>query len=83
MAQVRLSVGLSFYDILARCLHDSIKISVEVAEELRGILGHMLVFVGNRTQTVTEMSTKFIRWVLGLMIKTLYTTAKNAIERIM
>ncbi len=83
MAQAGLSVGLSFYDILARCLHESIKKSVEVAEELRGILGHMLVFVGNRTQAVTEMSAKFIRWVLGLMIKTLYTAAKHAIERVM
>ncbi|MGK0273300.1 MAG: triacylglycerol lipase, partial [Cocleimonas sp.] len=52
----------------------------EIAEELRGLLGHMLVFAGNRIQTVKEMSVKFIRWVLGLMIKTLYTTAKQAIE---
>lgn len=83
IAQAGLSVGLSFYDVLARCLHEPIKKSVEVAEELRGVLGHMLVFVGNRTQAVTEMSAKFIRWVLGLMIKTLYTAAKHAIERVM
>lgn len=81
--QAALGVGLSFYDILARCLHESIVKSPEVAEELRGILGHMLVFVGKRTQAVTEMSAKFIRWVLGLMIKTLYTAAKQAIDRVL
>ncbi|XPF93312.1 hypothetical protein ACM9HF_14950 [Colwellia sp. RE-S-Sl-9] len=80
--QAALGVGLSFYDILARCLHESIAKSPEVAEELRGVLGHMLVFVGKRTQAVTEMSAKFIRWVLGLMIKTLYTAAKQAIDRV-
>ncbi|WP_077339015.1 lipase family protein [Pseudocolwellia agarivorans] len=80
--QAALGVGLSFYDILARCLHESIVKSPEVAEELRGVLGHMLVFVGKRTQAVTEMSAKFIRWVLGLMIKTLYTAAKQAIDRV-
>jgi hypothetical protein len=82
LAQAGASVSLSFYDIVARCLHDSIKKSVELAEELRGLLGHMLVFVGKRTQAVKDMSTNFISWVLGLMIKTLYTTAKQAIDRV-
>ncbi|MEH6734234.1 MAG: lipase family protein [Shewanella sp.] len=81
LAQASVSHGLQFYDILARCLHGVVvKSSGEIAEELRGLLGHMLVFAGNRIQTVKEMSVKFIRWVLGLMIKTLYTTAKQAIE---
>ncbi|QLE83691.1 lipase family protein [Shewanella sp. Scap07] len=81
LAQASLSHGLQFYDILARCLHGVVvKSSDEIAEELRGLLGHMLVFAGNRIQAVKEMSVKFIRWVLGLMIKTLYTTAKQAIE---
>lgn len=82
VAQAGIGVGLSFYDLLARCLHESIEQSPKIAEELRGLLGHMLVFAGKRTQAVKEMSTKFIRWVLGLMIKTLYTTAKQAIERV-
>ena len=82
VAQATASVGLSFYDILARSLHGSIAILPEIAEELRGLLGHMLVFVGKGQQAVKDMTTKFIRWVLGLMIKTLYTTAKQAIERI-
>lgn len=80
VAQASVSVGLSFYDILARCLHETIVKSKEIAEELRGLLGHMLVFSGKRNQAVKEMSAKFIRWVLELMIKTLYTTAKQAIE---
>ena len=81
VAQASLTFGLSFYDILARCLHDSIETSAEIAEELRGLLGHMLVFAGKKAQVVKEMTTKFIRWVLGLMIKTLYNTAKQVIEQ--
>lgn len=82
VAQSHASMGLSYYDLLAKCLHKGIKTSIVVAEELRGLLGHILVFVGQGQQAVTEMSVKFIRWVLGLMIKALYTTAKQAIERI-
>ena len=78
--QAALGVGLSFYDILARCLHESILQSPVIAAELRGLLGHILVFVGKRGQAVKEMTTKFIRWVLGLMITTLYSKAKQAIE---
>jgi len=80
VAQASASVGLSFYDILARCLHGTIVKSKEIAEELRGLLGHMLVFSGKRNQVVKDMSAKFIRWVLEVMIKTLYITAKQAIE---
>jgi len=81
-AQATLSIGMSFYDLLARSLHNSITTSAEAKVELKGLLGHMLVFVGKRTQEVKEITTKFIRWVLSLMIKTLYTTAKQAIERV-
>ena len=80
--QAAASVGLSFYDLLARCLHESIVRIPDAEEALRGLLGHMLVFVGRGAQAVKEITVKFIRWVLGLMIKTLYTTAKQAIERI-
>jgi len=77
-----LGVGLSFYDVIARCLYESIEKYDEFEDHLRGVLGHMLVFVGKRTHAVKEITQKFIRWVLGLMIKTLYTTAKQAIERV-
>jgi len=76
------SVGLSFYDVVARCLYESIEKYDEFEDHLRGVLGHMLVFVGKGTHAVKEITQKFIRWVLGLMIKTLYTTAKQAIERV-
>lgn len=80
MGQATLGIGLSFYDVLARCLHESIAQSAEAAEELKGLLGHMLVFAGKRTQEVTKITKQFIRKVLELMIKMLYTTAKQAIE---
>ncbi len=63
--QAAASVGLSFYDLLARCLHESIVRIPDAEEALRGLLGHMLVFVGKGAQAVKEMTVKFIRWVLG------------------
>lgn len=53
-----------------------------MAEELKGLLGHILVFVGQGQREVKQMSIKFIRWVLGLMITALYTKAKQAVERV-
>ncbi|WP_036956879.1 MULTISPECIES: lipase family protein [unclassified Pseudoalteromonas] len=81
-AQAGLSVGLTFYDILARCLHESVVKFVELTEELKGLIGHMLAFVGKASYEVVELTTQFIRWVLGLMIKKLYMVAKQAIDRI-
>ena len=76
------SVGLTFYDVLARNLEEIINTSRTAAEQLRGILGHMLVLAGRGWEKVTEMSAKFIRWVFDIMIKTLYKTAKSAIDRV-
>ena len=81
-AQAGLTVGLTFYDILARCLHESVVKFVELTEELKGLIGHMLAFVGKATYEVKELTAQFIRWVLGLMIKKLYMVAKQAIDRI-
>lgn len=81
-AQAGLTVGLTFYDILARCLYESVVKFVELTEELKGLIGHMLAFVGKASYEVKELTAQFIRWVLGLMIKKLYMVAKQAIDRI-
>ncbi|WP_249330694.1 lipase family protein [Pseudoalteromonas sp. S3178] len=80
--QAGLGLGLTFYDTLARCLFDSVVKFVELTEELKGLIGHMLAFVGKKTYEVKELSKQFIRWVLGLMIKKLYMVAKQAIDLI-
>lgn len=80
--QAGIGLGAQFYDLIARSLYYSVKKTPEVAGELKGLLGHMLVFVGQRSTSVKEMSIKFIHWVFGLMVKKLYITAKHAIERV-
>jgi len=82
LGQASLSVGLTFYDVLARCLNGIAQASIQVGEQLKGILGHILVFVGKAEQKVEALTIKFIRWVLELMINTLYKTAKNAIDKV-
>ncbi|WP_281557914.1 hypothetical protein [Thalassomonas sp. RHCl1] len=83
LTQASLPVGLTFYDILARCLNGIAQVSIKAGEQLKGILGHILVFVGRAEQKVEALTTKFIRWVLELMINTLYKTAKNAIDKVL
>lgn len=80
--QAGLGLGLTFYDTLARCLFDSVVKFVELTEELKGLIGHMLAFVGKKTYEFKELSKQLIRWVLGLMIKKLYMVAKQAIDLI-
>ncbi|XQF93404.1 hypothetical protein ACOBV9_05595 [Pseudoalteromonas espejiana] len=46
--QAGLGLGLTFYDTLARCLFDSVVKFVELTEELKGLIGHMLAFVGKK-----------------------------------
>ena len=79
---VAASVGLTFYDVLARNLEEIILASRSAAEQLKGILGHILVMVGRGWEKVKEMTAKYIRWVIELMIKALYKTAKSAIDSV-
>ncbi|WP_236702584.1 lipase family protein [Thalassomonas actiniarum] len=82
LVQASLSVGLTFYDVLARCLDGIAQASIAAGVQLKGILGHILVFVGKAEQKIEALTVKVIRWVLELMINTLYKTAKNAIDRV-
>ena len=71
---------MTLYDILARTIHKIVEVSKSKAAEVKGLLGHMLVFAG-QNQTITEMSVSFIRWVFDVMTKALYKIAGQALQR--
>ncbi|WDE08786.1 hypothetical protein SG34_033350 [Thalassomonas viridans] len=50
LVQASLSVGLTFYYVLARCLDGIAQASIAAGVQLKGILGHILVFVGKAEQ---------------------------------
>lgn len=83
MAQAAIGTGLTFYDMLARTLEAVAKASTKLAEQTKGLLGHMLVFARQAASTVAELSFKFIRWVFDVTLGALYRTAREAINSVM
>lgn len=83
MAQAAIGTGLTFYDMLARTLEAVAKASTKLAEQTKGLLGHMLVFARQAVTTVAELSFKFIRWVFDVTLGALYRTAREAINSVM
>ncbi|MDX1391455.1 MAG: lipase family protein [Rheinheimera sp.] len=83
MAQAAIGTGLTFYDMLARTLEAVAKASTKLAEQTKGLLGHMLVFARQAVTTVAELSYKFIRWVFDVTLGALYRTAREAINSVM
>ncbi len=77
--QADISNPLTVYDKIAKVLADSIDISEGNKEDVKGILGHILAFCGS-TSKVIELSYKFIRSTLALMINTLASMAKLALK---
>lgn len=72
--------GLTFYDKIAILLTKVANMPGKFAEQQRGMLGHMLVFAGKRAVEITEMSYKFIRWVLSVTLDKVALVAGHALS---
>ncbi|MBE3666299.1 lipase [Vibrio navarrensis] len=79
-AQASISVGLTFYDLLSRHLEKVAKASKVREVQVRGLLGHMLVFAGKPVTAIEDMTASFIRKVFSVVIGKLYRVAKQAIQ---
>ncbi|MGF1875791.1 lipase family protein [Photobacterium frigidiphilum] len=73
------SIG-SVYDTVARSLTAISHISVALAEQVKGLLGHMLVFAGKGINTTIKFTERFIRWVFEAMLNKLNKVAKSALS---
>ena len=72
--------GLTFYDKVAMLLTKIAEMPGNFAEQQKGMLGHMLVFAGKPGVVITEMSYKFIRWVLSITLTKVGLVAGTALS---
>lgn len=78
--QHMITSGLTFYDKVAILLTKVANMPGSFAEQQRGMLGHMLVFAGKPGVVITEMSYKFIRWVLSVTLDKVAIVAGHALS---
>ncbi|MBD1555525.1 lipase family protein [Vibrio sp. S9_S30] len=78
--QANISSGLTFYDKLAQCIEKVAAVSEKLADQTKGLLGHMLAFVGRSVTKITNLTAKYIRWVFDVTLKKLYNAAHRAID---
>ncbi|MCC3822205.1 lipase [Vibrio parahaemolyticus] len=80
--QATVSTGMTFYDILARNIEKVAKASKVRESQVKGLLGHMLVFIGKPVTAIEDMSAKFIRNVFLMVFGKLYRAAQMAISAV-
>jgi hypothetical protein len=72
--------SLTFYDKVALLLTKVAHMPGNFAEQQKGMLGHMLVFAGKPGVVITDLSYKFIRWVLSVTLDKVAQVAGSAIS---
>lgn len=81
IAQAAISSTMTFYDLLARTLERIADASKTLADQTRGLLGHMLAFAKATVTAVVDMTFSFIRWVFDKTAGALYASVRQAIEQ--
>ncbi|KPZ70077.1 hypothetical protein A9267_11515 [Shewanella sp. UCD-FRSSP16_17] len=81
-AQATISAGLTFYDLVAKTLEKIASAASAAAEEVRGLLGHMLAFAGSVVTVVTDLTYATIRMIFDKMLKRLYEGVRQAIKSV-
>lgn len=82
LAAAGVGTALTFYDLLARSMEHIAKVTPEYADDIKGLLGHMLVFAGKVTTAITDLTARFIRWVFDVTLGALYRSVRQALENI-
>ncbi len=80
-AQGAISVGVSLYDFIAQTLVKIADAGKTAASQVKGLLGHMLVFAGAASSVVKDLTYKTIREIFNKMLKRLYRGVSEAIKR--
>lgn len=69
------------YDLMAKFACDLANV-VGFEEQLKGLLGHMIVFAGQPAVTVIKYTFSFIKWVFDITLARLYDNAKKAFRSV-
>ena len=56
--------------------------TVGFEEQLKGLLGHMIVFAGKPAITVIKYTFSFIKWVFNITLDRLNNQARNAMKNV-
>lgn len=80
LAQATVGTGLTFYDLVSRTLVKVAQASVKRSKQVAGLLGHMLVFAGQQTFKLTELTYDVIKWVFDKTLGVLYRSVRAAIN---
>lgn len=81
LAQATVSSTLTFYDLVSRTIEQISASSRKLADQARGLLGHMLAFARMAVTAVTELTFTFIRWVFDKTVAALYRAVQDALQR--
>jgi triacylglycerol lipase len=82
VAQATASYGLTFYDLVAKTLEKIAAAADSFADDVRGLLGHMLSFAGAVVTTVVNLTYATIRAIFNKMLSRLYSSVKDAIKSV-
>ena len=80
-----MAVGTTFtgavtvLDRLAWLLTTGAHVSIKIGEDIKGVLGSMLGFLGRVVSGAINVTYYFVKWVLGLLLKSLQTAAILAV----
>lgn len=73
---------LTLYDALARGIVEISKMTTEYAADAKGLLGHILNFVGKPSVKVVDITYKFVKDLLVIMLNKLNTLVRAAIPAV-
>ncbi|OBT11159.1 hypothetical protein A9267_00460 [Shewanella sp. UCD-FRSSP16_17] len=82
LAQAAVGGALTLYDALARGVVEISKMTTEYAADAKGLLGHILNFVGKPSVKVVDITYKFVKDLLMLMLDKLNTLVRAAIPAV-
>lgn len=68
-------------DRLATLLHRAAMLSLELGERVMGLLSYVLRFTGRTLAAGVQLTTAFIAWVLGMLIRPLAAAAQICLSR--
>ena len=74
------TAGLTLLDQLSWMLGQAAQISKEVATHVKGLMSAIFRFMGRKAGQTVDVTTAFIRWLLGTLVGTLSAIARRAIN---
>ncbi|WKE65111.1 lipase family protein [Gallaecimonas kandeliae] len=67
-------------DLMAQTLQKIAEVSERLYDQTKGLLGHMLSFIGSLTEVPAKITHDFVRWVFNKVSSAVYKAAKSAMD---